>query len=119
MLAWLRKSRLCLSGDRSLVLFVVSYRRGYSTDDILLFALRSKATTPSDYSVVGSPRSYNSHGLLVQKNSTVFLSLVNATLSRMARDGRLQKLCEKWFASDRRSLSPVLGTVLNVFAIPE
>jgi glutamate/aspartate transport system substrate-binding protein len=74
---------------------------------------------PSDYSVVGPPRSYNSHGLLVQKNSTVFLSPVNATLSRMARDGRLQKLHEKWFAPMDVSLSPVLGTVLNVIAIPE
>lgn len=91
----------------------------FSTDDILLFGLRSKAFTPSDYSVVGAPLSYDSYGLLVQKNSTVFLSLVNATLSRMARDGRLQKLHEKWFAPIDVPLSPVLATVLKIIAIPE
>jgi glutamate/aspartate transport system substrate-binding protein len=91
----------------------------FSTDDILLFGLRSKASTPTDYSVVGAPLSYDSYGLLVQKNSTVFLSLVNATLSRMARDGRLQKLYEKWFAPVDVPLSPVLATVLKVIAIPE
>jgi len=91
----------------------------FSTDDILLFGLRSKAPTRSDYSVVGAPLSYDSYGLLVQKNSTVFLSLVNATLSRMARDGRLQKLYEKWFAPVDVPLSPVLATVLKVIAIPE
>lgn len=91
----------------------------FSTDDILLFGLRSKAPTPSDYSVVGAPLSYDSYGLLVQKNSTVFLSLVNATLSRMARDGRLQKLYEKWFVPIDVPLSPVLATVLKIIAIPE
>ncbi|NUB28129.1 amino acid ABC transporter substrate-binding protein [Azospirillum brasilense] len=91
----------------------------YSTDDILLFGLRSKAPTPSDYMVVGTPLSYDSYGLLVQKNSTVFLSLVNATLSRMARDGRLQMLYEKWFTPVDVPLSPVLATVFNVIAVPE
>lgn len=91
----------------------------FSTDDILLFGLRSKAPTPSDYMVVGTPLSHDSYGLLVQKNSTVFLSLVNATLSRMARDGRLQKLYEKWFMPMDVPLSPVLATVFKVIAIPE
>jgi glutamate/aspartate transport system substrate-binding protein len=91
----------------------------FSTDDILLFGLRSKAQTPADYSVVGAPLSYDSYGLLVQKNSTVFLSLVNATLSRMARDGRLEKLYAKWFAPVEVPLSPVLATVMKVIAIPE
>ncbi len=91
----------------------------FSTDDILLFGLRSKAPIPSDYSVVGAPLSYDNYGLLVQKNSTVFLSLVNATLARMARDGRLQKLYEKWFAPLDVPLSPALATVFKVIAIPE
>ncbi|WP_315755876.1 amino acid ABC transporter substrate-binding protein [Bradyrhizobium sp. SZCCHNRI2007] len=91
----------------------------FSTDDILLFGLRSKAPTPSDYSVVGAPLSYDSYGLLVQKNSTVLLSLVNATLSRMSRDGRLEKLYAKWFAPIDVPLSPVLATVMKVIAIPE
>ncbi|MGX9430695.1 MULTISPECIES: transporter substrate-binding domain-containing protein [Bradyrhizobium] len=91
----------------------------FSTDDILLFGLRGKAPNPSDYSVVGTPLSYDSYGLLVQKNSTVFLSLVNATLSRMARDGRLQKLYAKWFTPVDVPLSLVLETVFKVIAIPE
>lgn len=91
----------------------------FATDDILLFGLRGKAPNPADYKVVGAPLSYDYYGLLVQKNSTVFLSLVNATLSRMARDGRLQALYAKWFAPMGVPLAPDLETVFQVIAIPE
>lgn len=91
----------------------------FATDDILLFGLRGKAPNPSDYKVVGAPLSYDYYGLLVQKNSTVFLSLVNATLSRMARDGRLQALYTKWFGPVGVPLSPDLETVFHVIAVPE
>ncbi|MFG1463751.1 amino acid ABC transporter substrate-binding protein [Xanthobacter sp. DSM 24535] len=91
----------------------------FATDDILLFGLRGKAPNPADYKVVGAPLSYDYYGFLVQKNNTVFLSLVNATLSRMARDGRLQALYAKWFAPMGVPLSPDLQTVFQVIAIPE
>ena len=59
----------------------------FSTDDILLFGLKNKAVDPTAYEVVGKPLSYDSYGFLVQKNSTVFLTIVNATLARLSRDG--------------------------------
>lgn len=91
----------------------------YATDDILLFGLRGKAPNPSDYKVAGAPLSYDYYGFLVQKNATVFLSLVNATLARMARDGRLQGLYAQWFGPMGVPLSPDLETVFKVIAIPE
>lgn len=101
---------LALSTDRA---------DAFSTDDILLYGLRSKATNPADYEVVGTPLSYDSYGLLVQKNSTFFLTLVNATLARMARDGKLQGLYSKWFKPLDVPVSPALATVFKVIAIPE
>jgi len=86
----------------------------FSTDDILLFGLRSKAPSP-----VGKPLSYDSYGFLVQKNSTVFLSLVNATLARMAREGDLQKVYQTWFEPLGVPLSAPLATTFQVIGIPE
>src|SRR5579871_132665 len=70
----------------------------FSTDDVLLFGLKQSAPNPSDFDVVGRPLSFDSYGLLVEKNSTVFLSLVNATMARLIRSGELQPLYDKWFA---------------------
>lgn len=91
----------------------------FSTDDILLFGLRNKAANPSEYEVVGKPLSYDSYGFLVRKNSTAFLTLVNATLARLSRDGELEKLYTKWFDPMEVPLSPDLATIFHVIAIPE
>ncbi|AQZ54453.1 amino acid ABC transporter substrate-binding protein [Martelella mediterranea] len=91
----------------------------FSTDDILLFGLKNKAVDPAAYEVVGKPLSYDSYGFLVQKNSTVFLTLVNATLARLSREGELQALYGQWFDPMGVPLSPDLATVFHVIAIPE
>lgn len=91
----------------------------FSTDDILLFGLRSKAPSPTDYAVVGKPLSYDSYGFLVQKNSTVFLSLVNATLARLAREGELARIYAIWFEPIGVPLSAPLATTFQIIAIPE
>ncbi|WP_315762464.1 MULTISPECIES: amino acid ABC transporter substrate-binding protein [unclassified Bradyrhizobium] len=91
----------------------------FSTDDVLLFGLKKSAPTPAEYDVVGRPLSFDSYGLLVQKNSTVFLSLVNATMARSIRSGEMESLYEKWFAPLTLPLSPDLAAVFKVLAIPE
>lgn len=91
----------------------------FSTDDILLFGLRSKAPSPADYAVVGKSLSYDSYGFLVQKNSTVFLSLVNATLARLAREGELARIYGTWFEPLGVPLSAPLATTFQIIAIPE
>ena len=91
----------------------------FSTDDILLFGLRSKSQSPADYEVVGKPLSFDSYGFLVQKNSTVFLSLVNATLARLAREGELTKIYGTWFEPLGVPLSTPLATTFQIIGIPE
>lgn len=91
----------------------------FATDDILLFGLRKSAPNASDFDVVGRPLSFDSYGFLVQKNSTVFLSLVNATIARLSRSGELQALYDKWFAPLAVPLSPDLAVVFRIEAIPE
>lgn len=91
----------------------------YATDDILLFGLRNKAPTPQDYEVVGPPLSYDSYGMLVQKNATVFLSTVDKTMARMAKSGELQELYAEWFEPLGVPLADDLATSFKLQAIPE
>lgn len=91
----------------------------FSTDDILLFGLRKSAPNPSEYEVVGRPLSFDPYGLMVQKNSTVFLSLVNASIARLIRSGDMQGLYRKWFDPLSVELSSDLAAAFKLEAIPE
>ncbi|MBR1211070.1 MULTISPECIES: amino acid ABC transporter substrate-binding protein [unclassified Bradyrhizobium] len=91
----------------------------FSTDDILLFGLRNSAPNPSDYEVVGRPLSFDPYGLMVQKNSTVFLSTVNATIARLIRSGEMQALYAKWFTPLSVELAPDLAAAFKLGATPE
>lgn len=91
----------------------------FSTDDILLFGLRKSAPNPLDYEVVGRPLSFEPYGLMVQKNSTVFLTLVNATFARLIRSGEMQSLYKRWLGDLDVPLSPDLATAFKIEALEE
>ncbi|MGB3433508.1 amino acid ABC transporter substrate-binding protein [Achromobacter sp.] len=91
----------------------------FSTDDILLYGLRKSAPTPVDFEVVGRHLSFDPYGLMLQKNSTVFLSLVNATIARSVRSGELNASYEKWFAPMGVPLSKDLAAAFKLAALPE
>lgn len=91
----------------------------FSTDDILLFGLRKSAPTPTDYEVVGRSLSFDPYGLMMQKNSTVFLSLVNATIAREARSGDFYKSYEKWFTPLQVPMSSDLAAALKLATLAE
>ncbi|CAM3647121.1 Transporter substrate-binding domain-containing protein [Bordetella sputigena] len=91
----------------------------FSTDDILLFGLRKTAPDPDDYEVVGRALSFDPYGLMMQKNSTVFLSLVNATIARGVRSGELRKSYDQWFGPLQVPLSPDLAAAFKLAALPD
>ncbi|QKH35771.1 amino acid ABC transporter substrate-binding protein [Achromobacter pestifer] len=91
----------------------------FSTDDILLYGLRKSAPTPADFEVVGRPLSFDPYGLMLQKNSTVFLSLVNATIARGVRSGELNASYDKWFVPMGVPLSQDLAAAFKLAALPE
>ena len=91
----------------------------FSTDDILLFGLRKSAPNPNDYEVVGRQLSFDPYGLMVQKNSTVFLTLVNTTLARLFRSGEIKAIYAKWFAPLEVPLSPDLEAAFRLQGTPE
>lgn len=91
----------------------------FSTDDILLHGLRHNSQNPAAFEVVGRALSFDSYGLLVQKNNTHFLSLVNATIARLVRSGEMDRIYEKWFGPMGIPMSPELAAALRLEAIPE
>ena len=56
---------------------------------------------------------------MLQKNSTVFLSLVNATIARGVRSGELNAFYDKWFTQLDVPMSKDLTAALKLAALPE
>lgn len=91
----------------------------FSTDDILLYGLRKSAPIPGEYEVVGPPLSFDPYGLMVQKNSTVFLSTVNSVLARAFRGGEAKQRYAKWFSPLDVPLSPDLEAAFKLQALAD
>lgn len=91
----------------------------FSTDDILLFGLRKSAPSPSEYEVVGRQLSFDPYCLMLQKNATVFLSLINATIARAVRSGELRKSYEQWFEPLQVPMSADLAAAFKLAALPD
>lgn len=91
----------------------------FSTDDILLFGLKKSAPSPSEYDVVGRPLSFDPYGMMVPKNNTVFLTLVNATMARLFRSGEMKEFYNKWFTPLEVPLSGDLAIAFKLQSTPE
>lgn len=91
----------------------------YATDNVLLYGLRRTARAPDDFAVVGRALDYSPYGFMVQKNSTVFLTLVNGTLARAFRTGEADALFEKWFGPLGFPKSDLVTAAFRVQSIPE
>jgi ABC-type amino acid transport substrate-binding protein len=69
----------------------------YCTDGILLAGLRAKAPKPEDFEVVGGLITYDPYAYIVPENDSNFRDFINIEIIRMIKDGRFDKIYEKWF----------------------
>ncbi|MBI4183550.1 MAG: amino acid ABC transporter substrate-binding protein [Proteobacteria bacterium] len=90
----------------------------YSTDDILLYGLISKAKTPGDYIVTGRFLSYDPYGFMMRRDDSAFRLVVNTVLSDVFRSGEIAKIYDKWFVPMNVPMSETLATAFQVQALP-
>ena len=69
----------------------------YCTDGILLAGLRAKAPNPAEYEVIGEMITYDPYAFIVRENDSKFHDFINIQIIKMIKDGRFQKLYDKWF----------------------
>lgn len=69
----------------------------YCTDGILLAGLRAKAPNPKDYKLAGGLITYDPYAYIVRENDSDFRDFINAEFIAMIKDGRYDKLYNKWF----------------------
>jgi glutamate/aspartate transport system substrate-binding protein len=71
----------------------------FMMDDALLFGERAKARRPADWSVVGTPQSYEAYGCMVRRDDAPFKKVADDTIASLETGGEALKLYSKWFRS--------------------
>jgi glutamate/aspartate transport system substrate-binding protein len=69
----------------------------FAMDDVLLASLKSKSGAPDDYEIIGNYLSIDPYALMLRKNDTAFMNLVDSTLTDIFHSGELTKTYNKWF----------------------
>lgn len=70
---------------------------GYVTDDVLLYAARSRQKDPSQWEVVGKSLSIEPYGIMMPKGSKRFESLIDGVLREAFSTGAAHANYQRWF----------------------
>jgi glutamate/aspartate transport system substrate-binding protein len=66
-------------------------------DDVLLAGERSRAKSPDDWLIVGTPQSFEAYGCMMRKDDPEFKALVDKTIADIQISGEAEKGFNKWF----------------------
>ena len=69
----------------------------FMMDDALLFGEMAKAKKPGDWTVVGTPQSFEAYGCMMRKDDPAFKKVVDAALAKAMTSGEAEKIYHKWF----------------------
>lgn len=97
--------------------------KAFMIDDAILYAVRAAAPKPSDWTVVGTPQSFEAYGCMLPKGDPELKKVVDSTILSMIKSGDMNKLYTKWFEQpippNNQSLDfPMSDIVKQVLAKP-
>ena len=91
----------------------------FINDAVLLGGALQKTENKADLIVVGPPLSFEQVALMVGKNNSGLLTIVNGAIARMLATGELQKLYEKWITPYGVPIEGELDALFKIEAIAE
>ena len=71
----------------------------FMMDDALLYGEIAKAKKPADWTVVGTPQSFEAYGCMMRKDDPAFKKLVDGAMAKVMQSGDAEKIYAKWFQS--------------------
>ena len=69
----------------------------FMMDDALLYGEMAKARKPADWTVVGTPQSFEAYGCMMRKDDPGFKKVVDAALAKAMTSGEAEAIYKKWF----------------------
>lgn len=80
----------------------------FMMDDALLYGEMAKARNPDDWTVVGTPQSFEIYGCMLRKGDPAFKKAVDDALVATFKSGEINAIYDKWF------LQPIPPKNLNL-----
>jgi glutamate/aspartate transport system substrate-binding protein len=107
--------------DNAEGLIAVSSKRAdtFINDAVLLGSVLKTAPNAADFQVIGKPMSFEQVALMVPKNNSGFLAIVNATIARSLANGSLQKSYTTWVAPYGAPIEGETETLFKVEAVED
>jgi glutamate/aspartate transport system substrate-binding protein len=69
----------------------------FTSDDVVLYGLKSASKNPDEWEVVGPYFSYDPYGMMIPRNNDDFRLLGNATIVKLISSGEMEAIYKKWF----------------------
>ena len=69
----------------------------FMMDDVLLAGEMAKAKNPADWTIVGTPQSYEIYGCMLRKDDPAFKAVADRALANFYKSGRANTSYNKWF----------------------
>ena len=91
----------------------------YITDNTILYGLRKNSKNPEEFRTTGRPLSYLPYGILVAKNNSTLMAIINRTIAEKSRNGEGPALYEKWFGQLGMPLSSITKSAFELNSIPD
>jgi glutamate/aspartate transport system substrate-binding protein len=91
----------------------------FINDAVLLGGQLQKTENKADLTVVGKPLSFEQVALMVGKNNSGLLTIINGTIARMLATGDFQKLYDKWITPYGVPIEGELDALFKIEAIAE
>jgi len=71
----------------------------FMMDDILLYATIRDAWRPGEWTVTGTPQSFEAYGCVMRKDDPAFKKVVDQEIARMMKTGEAEAVYRKWLMS--------------------
>ena len=71
----------------------------FATDDVMIYSILATAKSPASYSVSKFALSTEPYGIMLRRGDQAFKKVVDSAITAMAKNGDLEMLYTKWFAS--------------------
>ena len=69
----------------------------FMMDDALLYGELAKARRPAEWTIVGTPQSFEAYGCMMRKDDPAFKKVADAALAKAMTSGEAEAIYKKWF----------------------
>jgi glutamate/aspartate transport system substrate-binding protein len=91
----------------------------FINDAVLLGGVLRAAQNRDDLAIVGKPLSFEQVALMVGKNNSGLVTIINGTIARLLASGELQKLYDQWITPYGVPIEGEVDTLFKIEAIAE